>query len=89
MIITTDIDVLVIPQWIFDLFGGEINHPTKPSQLKAKIDPDGDYIIGMNVLDDPEWDYLGVNPITNPETQESKVLRDWLSIKKYKYIETE
>lgn len=86
-IITTDKDVLVIPKWIFEMFGGQIDHPTKPSQLKAQQDPDGDYIIGINVLDDPEWDYLGENPITNPSTQESRLLRDWLSIKKYKYLE--
>lgn len=86
-IIITNKDVLVIPQWIFDLFNGSIKHPTNSSELRANTDPDGDLIIGINVLDDPEWDFLGVNPIINPETGESKYLRDWLSIKKYKYIE--
>ena len=81
-IITTDKDVLTSPMWLYDLLNGT-KHPTKSAELIATIDPDGDPIMSMEVLDDPDWDYLGEEDING------KPLRDWLTVKKYKYIETE
>ena len=80
-IITTDRDVLVIPKHIMNHFGGEIIHPSNPSKLVSIVDPDGDYTIGMGVLDDPEWDYLGELDFGG------KTLRELLIVKKYKYVE--
>lgn len=98
-IITTDTDVLVIPQWMYDLLAdedGEFKHPDNPnSRLKANLDPDGDLIIGMNILDDTQWDILAVNPdgspklFPDPATGEEMILRDHLSFKKYKYYQDE
>lgn len=97
-IIETDKDVLVIPNWVYDLLAdedGEFKHPTKSAKLKAQEDPDGDLILGLNVLDDTDWDILANNPdgtpklFPDPVTGEEKLLRHHLGIKKYKYIQDE
>ena len=52
-IITTDEDVLIVPQWLILLIGnenGELIHPTSLAKLQTKVDPDGDHIIGQNIL---------------------------------------
>ena len=81
-IVETNIDVYTGPMWLFEMFN-EFKHPSKPSMLKPVIDPDGDPIIGIQVLEDPDWDYLeGVEVF-------SKLIRDHITIKKYKYVEEE
>ncbi|MGH1436559.1 MAG: hypothetical protein ACRBG0_19100 [Lewinella sp.] len=75
--------MLVIPQVVYDHFGGEIVHPSKSARLKASQDPDGDWILSTQVLDDPDWDFLDAVEI------EGKKLDEYFSIKNYKYVEEE
>lgn len=83
-IIITEKDVIIVPQEVHDHFGGEITHPSKPSKLSWSIDPDNEYIIGLNILNDPDWDYL------DSENINGLPLMGYLQgRKKYKYIEQE
>lgn len=85
MIKETDKDVLVIPDWMILALGnesGELIHPSSNSKLKATVDPDGDNVLSIEVLTDPDWEFL--DTITNPDG-ETKQIRDFLGIKKYKY----
>lgn len=99
-IITTDREVVAIPDFILRLIetspnSNEFWHPTKTALLKAQQDPDGDWIIGINALTNPDWDFLGEDEngdsidFTNPETGFTDHLVKHLVHKKYKYIETE
>lgn len=85
-IIETDIDVLTGPTWLFESFK-DFTHPLKPTaKLKPSIDPDGDPIIGMQVLTDPDWEFI--SEVSSPDGETLKV-RDFLTTKKYKYYELE
>lgn len=91
-IIETDIEVLVVPPWLVKALVGDagyIKHPKNPAILEAKKDPDGEFIIGIEVLSNPEWDFLGENQVKNPETGESKPIDEWLMYKKLKRYEPE
>ena len=85
MIQETDENVLVIPPWMISALGnedGELIHPTSNAKLKGQIDIDGDHILSMGVLTDPKWEFL--DTVTSPEG-ETKQIREFLGIKKYKY----
>lgn len=86
-IVTTNIDVLTGPNWLFEQFK-DLQHPTKNAKIHPTIDPDGDPIVGMSVLDDPDWDFIGENLIESPDG-EKKNIREWLTTKKFKYEEVE
>ena len=86
-IIETDTDVLVIPIWMIEKMGnlnGELVHPTSSAKLKALEDPDGDFILGMSVLTDPDWGFLEY--VETPKC-EQHLIRDVLGKKKYKYYQ--
>ena len=84
MIITTDTDVLVFPNWSY----GRIQRYTRRQALLDPIlDPDNDRIIGENFSSDPDYNELRVTEFTN--SGDTKILTDWLSIKKHKFEETE
>ena len=82
MIIETDIDVLTGPDWLYDMMNGYKNEKGT-AELKPQKDPDGDYIISMNVLNDPDWQHLGQMEANG------KKLQEWLTVKKFKYEEIE
>lgn len=96
-VIETDIDVLMIPQWVIDMLqnnGNSLSHSHHSSMLKAEEDPDGDRILPVDVLTDPEWDFLGEDEngdsieFTDPEGNKG-TLASFLTMKKYKYYEVE
>jgi hypothetical protein len=80
------ITVYTGPSWLFDQFK-DYTHQKKPwLKIVPVVDPDGKPIIGDSVFNDPNWDYLGENPITNPQG-ESRFLRDWLYPRKFVFYE--
>ena len=86
----TNIDVWVIPKWLNEVFSGEFSHPEgKPAKLQSSQDPDGDFVIPVDVDKTEDWLFLQGAMIQNPETREEKILRDWVTVKKYKYKEEE
>ncbi len=81
------ITVLTGPSWLFNIFK-HYTHPLKPwHKIIPVIDPDGKPIIGLSVLDDPNWDFLADIPVVNPNTQEGKQVRDWLIPTDYIFLE--
>lgn len=52
--------------------------------INPSIDADGDFILGLSVLDDPTWNLT--LPVTNPETGETKPIKDWLYEKEYRAV---
>ena len=83
MIVKTNIDVFTAPMWVFDIFNG-YKHPEKNSVIKPIIDPEGDPVIGINVLSDPDWAFIGT--IKTPDGNEENIVY-LLTLKKYSYEE--
>lgn len=82
MIVTTDIDVLVFPNWLY----GQIQRYTRKQALLDPIrDPDNDRIVGQNFLTDPDFNELRSTSFNF--ASQTKLLAEWLTIKKYKYEE--
>lgn len=69
------------PLWLFEMFNGYRNEKGT-AELKPVIDPDGNPIIGKQVLEDPTWD-----TIPNASNINGKALRDWLIEIPYCYLE--
>lgn len=84
----TDVVCLTGEKWLFDQFDG-FSNINGTALIHPIFDPDGDPIIGKHVLDDPDWDFMGQIEATNPNTQESKSVENWLSEKVFKYFEPE
>lgn len=81
------VNVLTGPAWLFEMFK-DFTHPLKPwLKIVPVIDPDGKPIIGLSVLDDPNWDFLAENPMPNPTGTESRYVRDWLYTRKHVFYE--
>jgi hypothetical protein len=76
-IITTDTDVLVVPTNLLNRF-----RTTKGrDELKPIQDPDGDWILGMEILNDPAWSSL----LKEEDGIPAQALENLLTTKKYKY----
>lgn len=68
------------PAWLMQMFNG---FTKGVNRIQVVIDPNGKPIIGTSIAQDPTWD-LQV-PITNPETNITKPLIDWLEEIPYCY----
>ena len=74
--------VYTAPMWLYEMFNGYRNDKGT-AELRPVIDPDGNPIIGKQVLDDPDWDN-----IPNAANINGKPLREWLTEIPYCYLET-
>lgn len=84
MIIETNIDVLVFPNWLYGLIQG---YTRKRSLLSPYRDVENDRIIGTYFLNDP--DYTELLDQDFQHASEKKKIPDWVSTKKYKYDDSE
>lgn len=85
--IETNIVVLTGPEWMVDLFDGFSTADNK-ALIQVTRDADNRPIISANVITDTTWDIIPDN-LTNPETGETKRVREWLTPINYVYIEPE
>lgn len=74
--------VITAPHWLFEMFNG-IKNKRGTAILKPIIDPDGNPIVGKQVLKDPDWQDL-----PNAENINGKPLVEWLEEIPYCYLET-
>ena len=60
------------------------------ASIIAATDPDGNPIVGKQVLDDPDYDYLEGAQIADPDNPTDKrLIRDWLVEIPHKYEDGE
>lgn len=95
-LITTDTDVLFAEQWVYDVISA-INMKDNLSVIPSE-DGEGDLIISTSVLNDSaiinqlmyspfiEKDIDSNIVLENPDTSEKRILEEWFTTKKYKYI---
>lgn len=80
-----NIKVFTGPDWLFQMFDGFTN-PKGTALIKPVIDPYGTPIIGKQVLDDPDWDFIDAQLIPDPNNPSDKrLVRDWLVETDYYY----
>jgi len=76
--------VLTAPIWLFQMFNGYTNDKGT-AKIMPTLDCNGNFIIGKSILIDPTWN-LSI-PVTNPETNETKPLIEWLEEIDYCFIQ--
>lgn len=70
------------PEWLIPLFDGHTN-TIGTAAIHITRDANGLPIVNTDVLSDPNWNFN--IPVTNPNTQETKPLKDWLTEIPYCY----
>ncbi len=80
MIITTDIDVLIFPKWLY----GRIRRYTRRQALLDPIrDVENERIVGAQFSRDPDFEELRNTDFKNASV--TKKMIEWSSTKKFKF----